>query len=306
MCPSCKPSSLPARDHHLLPEIAHINMQPTILIIEDDANTAALIMLYCEREGFKTLMASDGATGLQKAVKQNPDLVVLDLMLPKMDGWDVCRQLRQKSDIPIIMLTARGDEIDRVSGLSLGADDYVVKPFSPRELVERIKAVLRRTRRIQSPEKQVLSHLTLRLDLHNRRVSVDNRSVDLTPHEYRLLETLMKPPEKVQRGRLLAMFATRPGGERRRLDSSPRSLLRRPVRGPPTRRWMRTQGCRTRTPSRSRRAGSPCPRSDGRATSRHCSVAGRTGYEYCSPPRRQTARAGPSRSSGSRTSPGAP
>ncbi len=169
-------------------------METTILIIEDDANTAALITLYCEREGFKTLAAADGASGLHNAVKQNPDLVVLDLMLPEMDGWDVCRQLRKQSDVPIIMLTARGDEVDRVSGLSLGADDYVIKPFSPRELVERIKAVLRRTRRMQSPEKQILSHLTLRLDLHNRRVSVDNRSVDLTPHEYRMLETLMAAP----------------------------------------------------------------------------------------------------------------
>ena len=91
-------------------------MQPTILVIEDDANTAALITLYCEREGFKTIAAADGATGLRNAVKQNPDLVVLDLMLPEMDGWDVCRQLRQQSDVPIIMLTARGDEVDRVSG----------------------------------------------------------------------------------------------------------------------------------------------------------------------------------------------
>ena len=180
-------------------------MDTTILIIEDDANTVALITLYCEREGFKTLTATDGSTGLQKAVRQNPDLVVLDLMLPALDGWDVCRQLRQKSDVPIIMLTARGDEVDRVSGLSLGADDYVVKPFSPRELVERIKAVLRRTRRRQSPEKQILSHLTLRLDLHNRRVSVDNRSVDLTPHEYRLLETLMTAPGRTfTRDELLA------------------------------------------------------------------------------------------------------
>jgi len=180
-------------------------MVTTILIIEDDANTAGLIKLYCEREGFKTLTALDGASGLQKTVKQNPDMVILDLMLPKMDGWDVCRQLRQKSDIPIIMLTARGDEIDRVSGLSLGADDYVVKPFSPRELVERIKAVLRRTRRTQSSEKKVFSHLTLRLDLHHRRVSVDNRSVDLTPHEYCLLETLMATPGRIfTRDELLA------------------------------------------------------------------------------------------------------
>ncbi len=180
-------------------------MQPTILIIEDDANTAALITLYCEREGFKTLTATNGAAGLQKAVRQNPDLVVLDLMLPEMDGWDVCRQLRQKSEVPIIMLTARGDEIDRVSGLALGADDYVVKPFSPRELVERIKAVLRRTRHMQSPDKQILTHHMLRLDLHNRRVHIDDRSIELTPHEYRLLETLMSAPGRTfTRDELLA------------------------------------------------------------------------------------------------------
>jgi len=118
-------------------------------------------------------------------------------MLPEMDGWEVCRQLRQSSNIPIIMLTARGDEIDRVSGLSLGADDYVVKPFSPRELVERIKAVLRRTQQASPSRRHILSHKTLQLDLTKRRVRVDNRSVDLTPHEYRLLETLMSAPGRI-------------------------------------------------------------------------------------------------------------
>lgn len=172
-------------------------MQPTILIIEDDANTAALITLYCEREGFRTLAVADGLSGLDRAKKEQPDLVILDLMLPEMDGWEVCRRLRQVSDIPIIMLTARGDEIDRVSGLSLGADDYVVKPFSPRELVERIKAILRRTQRSRPQKSKVLSHATLRLDLEKRRLSVENRSVDLTPHEYRLLETLMTSPGRI-------------------------------------------------------------------------------------------------------------
>ncbi len=172
-------------------------MQNTILIIEDDANTAALITLYCEREGFHTLTAGDGLSGLERAVKERPDLVILDLMLPEMDGWDVCRRIRQASDVPIIMLTARGDEIDRVSGLSLGADDYVVKPFSPRELVERVKAVLRRTRRPLQEDSRILSHATLRLDLKKRRISVAGRSVDLTPHEYRLLETLMTSPGRI-------------------------------------------------------------------------------------------------------------
>ena len=169
-------------------------MEKTILIIEDDANTTALITLYCEREGFRTLSAADGLSGLDKAGKERPDLIILDLMLPEMDGWEVCRRIRQASDVPIIMLTARGDEIDRVSGLSLGADDYVVKPFSPRELVERVKAVLRRIQRPLQEKRQVLSHATLRLDLKKRRVSVKGLSVDLTPHEYRLLETPMTAP----------------------------------------------------------------------------------------------------------------
>lgn len=169
-------------------------MKKTILIIEDDANTTALITLYCEREGFRTIAAKDGLSGLNAAKKQQPDLVLLDLMLPKMDGWDVCRRLRQTSNVPIIMLTARGEEIDRVSGLSLGADDYVVKPFSPRELIERIKAVLRRTQRSFHEESEVFQHADLRLDVTNRRLSVDEKFVELTPHEYTLLKTLMASP----------------------------------------------------------------------------------------------------------------
>lgn len=172
-------------------------MQNTILIVEDDVNTAALITLYCEREGFRTFVAADGNSGLDKAGKEKPDLIILDLMLPEMDGWEVCRRIRQTSDVPIIMLTARGDEIDRVSGLSSGADDYVVKPFSPRELVERVKAVLRRTRRPLHGESQLLSHAALSLDLKKRRVSVEGQSVDLTPHEYRLLVTLMSSPGRI-------------------------------------------------------------------------------------------------------------
>ena len=172
-------------------------MNDTILIIEDDANTAALITLYCEREGFRTLTAVDGSSGLDRAGKERPDLIILDLMLPEMDGWEVCRRIRQTSEVPIIMLTARGDEIDRVSGLSLGADDYVVKPFSPRELVERVKAVLRRIQRPPQEEAQILSHGVLRFDLKKRRVSVQGQSVDLTPHEYRLLETLMTSPGRI-------------------------------------------------------------------------------------------------------------
>ncbi|MFC1814431.1 response regulator transcription factor [Thermodesulfobacteriota bacterium] len=168
-----------------------------VLVIEDDRNTAALITLYLEREGFRPVSAGDGEAGLAFAERHRPDLVILDLMLPKMDGWEVCRRLRQKSEVPIIMLTARGEEIDRVAGLTLGADDYVVKPFSPRELVARVKAVLRRALRKGADGKTLLSHAKVLLDLKKRRLSVDGRPVSLTPHEYALLEALMSTPGRV-------------------------------------------------------------------------------------------------------------
>ncbi len=169
----------------------------SVLIIEDDRNTAALVALYLERDGFRPLMAEDGEAGLEMALKHRPALVVLDLMLPNMDGWEVCRRLRRQSEVPVIMLTARGEEIDRVAGLTLGADDYVVKPFSPRELVARVKAVLRRARAPQAPMEALLTHADVRLDLDKRRLAVGGRTVSLTPHEYALLETLMARPGRI-------------------------------------------------------------------------------------------------------------
>ena len=115
-----------------------------VLIVEDDKNTSNLVATYLQKEGFKTLAAFDGEQALLLARRNNPCFVILDVMLPRLDGWEICRQLRRFSDVPILMLTAREEEIDRVMGLSIGADDYVVKPFSPRELVERVKAILRR------------------------------------------------------------------------------------------------------------------------------------------------------------------
>ncbi len=168
--------------------------QNCVLVIEDDPNTANLVALYLEKEGFGALQANDGATGLALAEKHRPDLVVLDIMLPKMDGWEVCRRLRKTSEVPVIMLTARGEEIDRVSGLTLGADDYVVKPFSPRELVARIKAVLRRTNATGKAPSRLLRQGDIRLDLEKRRLRVNDRPVELTPHEYALLEALMSAP----------------------------------------------------------------------------------------------------------------
>jgi DNA-binding response OmpR family regulator len=166
----------------------------TILVIEDDENTAALIALYLEREGFTPVTAGDGQTGLRLARTHRPDLVILDLMIPKVDGWEVCRRLRQDSDVPVIMLTARGEEIDRVAGLTLGADDYVVKPFSPRELVARVKAVLRRSPLAAPRGESVLIHGAVRLDLEKRRLTVEKDPVAPTPHEYALLAALMAAP----------------------------------------------------------------------------------------------------------------
>ncbi len=164
-----------------------------VLVIEDDPNTANLVVLYLEKEGFQALQANQGDTGLALAKAHAPDLVILDLMLPKMSGWEVCRQLRKFSNAPVIMLTARGEEDDRVEGLALGADDYVVKPFSPRELVARVKANLRRVAPV-SPQAKVLACGEVRLDLDKRRLHVGQRDVELTPHEYALLEALMSSP----------------------------------------------------------------------------------------------------------------
>ncbi len=167
-----------------------------VLIIEDDANTADLVALYLRREGFRALTANDGEQGLALAERNRPDLVVLDLMLPKVDGWEVCRRLRQISDVPVIMLTARDEEIDRVAGLTLGADDYVVKPFSPRELVARVIAVLRRARPYENAPGKVRHQGNVLLDLEKRQLYVRGHAIDLTHHEYTLLEALMSAPGK--------------------------------------------------------------------------------------------------------------
>jgi DNA-binding response OmpR family regulator len=168
--------------------------QKLALIVEDDRHTADLLRVYLEREGFDVLTAGDGEAGAALAERRTPDIVILDLMLPKLDGWEVCRRLRRKSDVPVVMLTARGEEVDKVSGLTLGADDYVVKPFSPRELVARVHAVLRRTSRPDASRKPRLSMGELRLDMDKHRLSVSGRVIAVTPHEFTLLQALMSAP----------------------------------------------------------------------------------------------------------------
>ena len=170
-------------------------MASTVLIVEDDPHTVEVVRLYLRRDGHTVLTASNGKDGLRMAQESAPDLVVLDLMLPEMGGLEVCRELRKESDVPIVMLTARAEEEDRVAGFELGADDYVTKPFSPRELAARIRAVLRRT--AQDREEDSPSGLTYReitLDTHRRVVSVGQTSLNLTPTEYRLLAMFLREP----------------------------------------------------------------------------------------------------------------
>jgi len=168
----------------------------TILVVEDEPQIAGLVRDYLEHAGFAVLTAGDGAGALALARTRRPDAIVLDLGLPKIDGLDVIRALRRDSAVPIVILSARGDETDRVTGLELGADDYVVKPFSPKELVARVRAVLRRVEARPNPDQLIVTG-DLEVDLARRRVTADGRRVDLTPTEFELLATLAREPGRV-------------------------------------------------------------------------------------------------------------
>ena len=174
-----------------------MNQKDSILIVEDEKNIASLIDKSLRREGFHTIIAHDGERALQLAREYEPIFVVLDLMLPKLSGWEVCRRLREESDVPILMLTAKGEEVDKLCGFSLGADDYVVKPFSPRELIERIKAILRRTRNACMFRKAKLSFGNLLLEPEKHKLTRNGKPISLTPSEYVLLQTLMSSPGRV-------------------------------------------------------------------------------------------------------------
>lgn len=180
----------------------------TILVVDDERSLVDLVVSYLEREGYRVHRAYDGASAIETARRESPNLVVLDLMLPEIDGVEVCRQLRQFSDAYVLMLTARTEEIDRVVGLSVGADDYVTKPFSPRELVARVKAMLRRPRAMASPNRAKgdppLKFDRLTIDLAAHEVRLNGQVVSLTPLEFALLKTLASHPGIVySRGQLL-------------------------------------------------------------------------------------------------------
>jgi two-component system alkaline phosphatase synthesis response regulator PhoP len=167
---------------------------PTILIVDDEPKITRLVADYLERSGFTVSVAHDGGEALMRARTERPALVVLDLGLPGLDGLDVTRQLRRDGDVPILMLTARDDETDRIIGLELGADDYVTKPFSPRELVARVRAILRRRDRAPS---EVLRAAALVLDVPRMRLEVDGRPVELTATEFSLLAAMAREPGRV-------------------------------------------------------------------------------------------------------------
>jgi len=163
--------------------------EPTVLLIDDDPTLLELLADHLSTAGYRSVIAPNGHDGLHQVHLIQPDLVVLDVMMPDMDGWEVCQRLRKESAVPIIMLTAKGEEIDKLRGFHLGVDDYVTKPFSFAELAARVGAVLARARHGTQPQRRVTSgNITIDLDAH--RVTVDGRLAELTPTEYRLLALL--------------------------------------------------------------------------------------------------------------------
>jgi DNA-binding response OmpR family regulator len=168
----------------------------TVLVVDDEPRIVELARDYLEHAGFAVLTASDGPSALRAARTRKPDVLVLDLGLPGMDGLDVARELRRDSSVPIVMLTARDDELDRILGLEIGADDYVTKPFSPRELVARIRAILRRVDRQGEPGDRI-EVAGVSIDVARMRVEADGRTIELTPTEFQLLLTLARQPGRI-------------------------------------------------------------------------------------------------------------
>jgi DNA-binding response OmpR family regulator len=210
-----------------------------ILVVEDEMKIARLVRDYLVHAGFEVVVAGDGESAIASARGRKPDLVILDLGLPGSDGIEVTRELRRSSNVPIVMLTARGEEADRIVGLEIGADDYVVKPFSPKELVARVRAVLRRTASATpgagGPE--VLRVSDVEVDISRMRVRVGGRGVDLTPTEFQLLATFAREPGRVfTRGQLLdAVHGVAFESYERAIDAHVKNIRRKiePVPGRP-------------------------------------------------------------------------
>ncbi len=176
-------------------------MSATVLLVDDEQHIIDLARMYLEQDGYTVISAMDGAHALERIFDDDPALVVLDLMLPEIDGWEVCKQVRARSDVPIIMVTARSDDVDRIVGLELGADDYLTKPFNPRELVARVRAILRRVERPQrgssDEDHGAVQHGNLSIHPEQRTVTVAGKTVDLRMKEFDLLLTFAQNPRIV-------------------------------------------------------------------------------------------------------------
>ena len=168
-----------------------------ILIVDDDTNICELLRLYLEKDGFDTVIANDGEAAIVKFNLEEPDLILLDIMLPKLDGWQVCRTIRKNSQVPIIMLTAKGETFDKILGLDLGADDYVTKPFDSKEVVARVRAVLRRVGGEDENTEKIVKYDKLTINLTNYELIVDGKQVDTPPKELELIYHLASNPNRV-------------------------------------------------------------------------------------------------------------
>jgi two-component system, OmpR family, alkaline phosphatase synthesis response regulator PhoP len=213
----------------------------TILIVDDEPQIVQLVRDYLEHGGFEVLTAADGSSALRLASTQRPDLVILDLGLPGVDGLDVTRSLRRNGEVPIIMLTARSDESDKLVGLELGADDYVTKPFSPKELVARVRSVLRRSEAAKSPS-ELIRVGDVELDVASMRLSIDERSIDLTQTEFQLLSTMARQPGRVfSRAQLLnAVHGVAFESYERAIDAHVKNLRRKIEPDPHNPRYLLT------------------------------------------------------------------
>jgi two-component system alkaline phosphatase synthesis response regulator PhoP len=217
-------------------------LEMKVLIVDDEQRIVSGVRKYFEQAGFDVLAAYDGPTGLSLARTEAPDLVVLDLMLPGKDGMDVCRELRRESNVPIIMLTARVDETDKLVGLELGADDYVTKPFSPRELVARARAVLRRVQEMTMPTMKTYRFGDVVFEVEAQRCVIDDRAIPLTPTEFALLQVLVAHPGQVL-SRMQLMEAAHLGvydGVERTVDVHIHNLRRKLERDPARPRHIQT------------------------------------------------------------------
>ena len=168
-----------------------------VLIVDDDSNICELLRLYLEKDGFDTVIANDGESAIVKFNLDEPDIILLDVMMPKLDGWQVCRTIRKTSQVPIIMLTAKGETIDKILGLDLGADDYVTKPFDSKEVVARVKAVLRRAGGNEENAEKIVKYDKLIINLTNYEMIVDGKPVDTPPKELELIYHLASNPNRV-------------------------------------------------------------------------------------------------------------